>query len=134
MSKSLTPEDIRLLEKTISIRERILDNYLAKESLPTKPRDVESLTNLLESVDRSILSRAKITVQESANQINEEAKESLRHMLVEMHKTNNLTISINDIPSTVNIPSFSPSNIEVNEGELIRKIDNIDADSILSRT
>lgn len=130
MTKSFSPEDIRLLEKTISIREKIIDNYLAKESLPTKPRDVESLTNLLESVDRSIFSKAKIAVQESANQINEETKESLRHMLLEMHKSNNVTV---DITAQVReIPSFVPVGTSVSEGELVRKLDIIDADSILN--
>ena len=61
MASSFTIEDVRMLEKTISIRERLLDHLTIKE-LPTAARDVEVITGLADSIDRSIFSKAKISI------------------------------------------------------------------------
>lgn len=121
MSTSLTEDDVRLLEKTISIRERLIDN-IVKTELPAKARDIDSFTNLLESVDRSIFSKAKIKLEDTNSRVNEETKEVLRNMLLNLHKNN----SILDNNVIKEIPSFVSSNTEITEGELILKHDNQD--------
>ena len=128
MASTFSVEDIRLLEKTISIRERLIDNYIEKEPLPTKARDIDALTNLLESVDRSVFSKAKISIEENANKVNEETKEVLKDLLLNLHKnTSNETRN-----GSTETPVFTPQGMSINEGELIPKIDQQDISEFLS--
>lgn len=128
MASTFSIEDIRLLEKTISIRERLIDNYIEKESLPTKARDIDALTNLLESVDRSVFSKAKISIEENANKVNEETKEVLKDLLLNLHKNTS-----NEARNNTNeVPVFTPQGMSINEGELIPKIDHQDVSEFLS--
>lgn len=128
MASTFSVEDIRLLEKTISIRERLIDNYIEKEALPTKARDIDALTNLLESVDRSVFSKAKISIEENANKVNEETKEVLKDLLLNLHK-NTSNEARNGSTET---PVFTPQGMSINEGELIPKIDQQDISEFLS--
>jgi len=121
-----TENDLRLLEKTISIRERIIDNLL-KNELPTKARDIDSFTNLLESVDRSILGKAKIKIEDSTTKINEETKEILKSILLDLHKQS----EVNTFSNMKEIPNFESKGLEINEGELIIGQDDINIKSIL---
>lgn len=128
MASTFSVEDIRLLEKTISIRERLIDNYIEKESLPTKARDIDALTNLLESVDRSVFSKAKISIEENANKVNEETKEVLKDLLLNLHKNTS-----NEARNSTNeAPVFTPQGMSINKGELIPKIDHQDVSEFLS--
>lgn len=127
MAKTFSIEDIRRLEKTISIREQLIDNLMSKGELPTKARDIDSFTNLLESVDRSIFSKAKINIEESAAKVDEETKEVLKDLLLNLHKTQGSF----DTNTTAEPPSFSSQGIDINEGELIKKIDHQDISSYI---
>lgn len=113
MATTFTVDDIRLLEKTISIRERIIDNFI-KDALPTKARDVDSITNLLESVDRSIFSKVKINIEETTSRANEETKEILKDLLLSLHKDN--TVAAPTV--TKEPPTFVAPEMEIMEGEL----------------
>lgn len=113
MATTFTVDDIRLLEKTISIRERIIDNII-KDALPTKARDVDSITNLLESVDRSIFSKVKINIEETTSRANEETKEILKDLLLSLHKDN--TVAAPTV--TKEPPTFVAPEMEIMEGEL----------------
>lgn len=123
MSTSFTPDDIRLLEKTLSIRERMLDNLLAKQELPTKARDIDAYVNLAESMDRSVFSKAKIKVDEASNKVNEETKAILTDLLLDLHKG----VKPEGFElAEVDTPEFQPSpDMNVSEGELIRKTDDV---------
>lgn len=125
-----TENDVRLLDKTLIIREQIIDN-LQKGELPTKARDIDAYVNLLESVDRSILAKAKVKVDESANKNNEETKAILKGLLMELH---NGAGTVVDVQATVihEAPEYQPGAIEVNTGELIPRVDNIDVKALLS--
>ena len=122
MAGSFSIDDIRLLEKTISIRERMIDNIIKQENLPTKPREVDSFTNLLESVDRSIFAKAKIKIDDSNSRVNEETKEIMKDLLLNLHK--------NQSPASVEpkheAPVFQPTGRQVKEGEIIPKQDTAD--------
>ena len=118
MASTFTVDDIRLLEKTISIRERIIDN-LMKGDLPTKARDVDSITNLLESVDRSIFGKVKINLEETSNKVNEETKEILKDLLINLHKDN----AVSAVSTTKEPPTFIAPEMEIMEGELMIKQD-----------
>jgi len=120
MSTIYTADDIRRLEKTISIREQLIDNLL-KQELPTKARDIDAFVNLLDSSDNSIFSKAKIALDETNNRVNEETKEVLCNLLLELHKGNNNPIVENgrSIPPVYK----STDEIKIQDGELISKID-----------
>lgn len=118
MASTFTADDIRLLEKTIGIRERIIDN-LMKGDLPTKARDVDSITNLLESVDRSIFGKVKINLEETSNKVNEETKEILKDLLINLHKDN----AVSAVSTTKEPPTFIAPEMEIMEGELMIKQD-----------
>lgn len=122
--------DVRLLDKTLIIREQLIDN-LIKNPLPTSPRDLEAFTNLLESVDRSILAKAKIKVDENANKTNEENRQLLKGLLIELH-TNPAEVGVINIEPNSNrkVPEYQSVAIEVNPGELISGTDNINLESI----
>lgn len=125
-----TENDIRLLDKTLVIREQIIDNLLKRE-LPTKARDVECFTNLLESVDRSILAKAKIKIDEKANKTNEETKAILKSLLLELH--NNPETIIENTNIVHEVPEYQPSTeISISDGELIPGTDNIDVKTLLA--
>lgn len=129
---SFSVDDIRRLEKTISIREQIIDNIVGVgKELPTKARDIDSITNLLESVDRSIFAKAKINIEDSTAKVNEETKEVLKGLLIELHNSN--SVVANSTSKPIQAPTFTPADIQVNEGELVRKLDNADINKFLEQ-
>lgn len=117
MASTFTEEDLRLLEKTISIREKLIDNIVSKE-LPTRDKDLVAFTNLLESVDRSIFNKAKVKIEDANSKNNEETKEILMELLLNLHKSNNT-----ETPTKRELPEFVSTNCDINEGELILKND-----------
>ena len=129
MASTFTLEDIRRLEKTIGIREQVLDNLIKKE-LPTGARDVEVLTSLADSIDRSIFTKAKISIDEASNKVNEETKEVLRDLLLDLHK-NQVTPGSPAASTPREAPSFQSTGTSVNEGEMIPKQDNTDINQFL---
>ena len=122
---NFTEDDIRLLEKTKSIKERMIDNLFAVgKELPSKPRDIDSYTNLLESLERSVFDRVKISIDEASNKIQEGTKEVLTELLISLHK-GEVPTPVENLGRLENIPVYSPQGIEVNSGVLIPKIDNV---------
>jgi len=122
---NFTEEDIRLLEKTKSIKERMIDNLFAVgKELPSKPRDIDSYTNLLESLERSVFDRVKISIDEASNKIQEGTKEVLTELLISLHK-GEVPTPVENLERLEDIPVYSPQGIEVNSGVLIPKIDNV---------
>ena len=122
---NFTEDDIRLLEKTKSIKERMIDNLFAVgKELPSKPRDIDSYTNLLESLERSVFDRVKISIDEASNKIQEGTKEVLTELLISLHK-GEVPTPVENLERLENIPVYSPQGIEVNSGVLIPKIDNV---------
>ena len=122
---NFTEDDIRLLEKTKSIKERMIDNLFAVgKELPSKPRDIDSYTNLLESLERSVFDRVKISIDEANNKIQEGTKEVLTELLISLHK-GEVPTPVENLERLEDIPVYSPQGIEVNSGVLIPKIDNV---------
>jgi len=130
MASSFTQEDIRLLEKTISIRERVLDKLIENGNISTSAKDVEALTGLADSMDRSIFTKAKISIDEANSKVNEETKEVLRDLLLDLHKNNAVPTASANQPAK-EAPSFEPRGLEVKEGELIPKHDQTDVNQFL---
>lgn len=127
---TLTEEDIRLLEKTTSIKERMIDNLMGVgKELPVKPREIDSYTNLLESVERGIFSRAKISIDEASTKIQEGTKEVLTDLLLSLHK-GAIPPAEENPQQLENIPTYTPQGLNVSEGVLIPKIDHVNLDDI----
>lgn len=132
MASSFTLEDIRRLEKTIGIRERVLDHLTAKE-LPTGARDVEVLTSLADSIDRSIFTRAKISIDEASNKAAEGTKEVLRELLLNLHTSSGIPQSPPTDTPQREVPEFQPTGMTINDGEMIKKHDNTDVSQFLEQ-
>lgn len=132
MASSFSVEDIRLLEKTINIRERMIDNLFAPDKdLPTKARDIDSYTNLLESVDRSVFAKAKISIEESNGKLQEETKGVLTELLLSLHK-GEIPKPVAPVDSSVeNIPTFQSTGMDIHNDVLIPKIDNVNLSDVV---
>ena len=126
MSELFNTEQERLLAKTLALREKIIDNLVADE-LPTKEKDINAITNLLESIDRSIYQKVKLNVEDRAVDANSADKEMLLQLLFNLH---NETAQLSDDTASRSI-EYQPSNIDINQGELIRGKDNISPDEIV---
>lgn len=129
-----TENDTRLLDKTLVIREQLVDHLMKKE-LPTGARDIEVFTSLLDSVDRSILSKAKIKVDSDANKTNEETKQILKGLLLELHNNPSGSNVIEGQATVIReMPEYQPPvDVMVNDGELIPRVDNIDVKALLAQ-
>lgn len=127
MTTLFNDEDLRLLDKTLRVREKLLDNLMQK-GLPEKERDVNAFVNLAESIDRSIFNKSKLKIEDKSNEINEQQKDLLKQMLVELHKGNMHQVNIEVHTSEAleeKLPSYEPKGLKINEGELISGIDTI---------
>ena len=102
MTTLFNDEDLRLLDKTLRVREKLLDSLMQK-GLPEKERDVNAFVNLAESIDRSIFNKSKLKIEDKSNEINEQQKDLLKQMLVELHKgnTHQVNIEVQDRKSVV---------------------------------
>ena len=125
MAHSFEDKDLELLEKSMKLRERMMDNIARKkdEELPSKPSELMAVTNLLESVDRSIYAKAKINIEDTAAKNEEATKEVLRQLMTQLH--NNKPQFEQVALQGASIPSFeSRGGFAVSDGELITGSDN----------
>lgn len=124
MAIALTPEDQLALKNTQDMRERLARVIMGKEdsALPTKPAELMAVTNLLESIDRSVLGRAKIRIEEEAGNGAAADKELLRELLITLHSDKKY--SHTETPTApVEAPAYMPSDRAVSPGELIIRQD-----------
>lgn len=127
---SFSVEDIRMLEKTQSIKERMIDNLMGiGKELPVKPRDIDSYVNLLESAERTILGRAKINSEDTSNKIQEGTKEALTELLISLHK-GAIPAPVEDVNRIDQVPTYVPQGLEVSDGSIIPKIDHVSLSDI----
>lgn len=132
MAHNFEERDLNLLEQSMRLRERMMNNIASKpdQELPTKPSELMAVTNLLESVDRSIFAKAKIDIEETSAKNEEATKEVLRQLMSELHNTKGRYQHSNQT-SNASIPSYeSRSQLNINEGELIPRSDNHNPEDI----
>jgi hypothetical protein len=125
MAHAFEDKDLDLLGKSMLLRERMMDNIAQRknEDLPVKPSDIMAVTNLLESVDRSIYAKAKINIEDSSSKNEEATREVLRELMVSLH--NQRAAGTPVLGMVGEIPGYqSRSELTVNSGELITKSDN----------
>lgn len=125
MSEVFTNKDLNLLDKTMLLRERIIDNYarLKDEELPRKPSDLMAVVNLVESVDRSVFSKAKLTMEKESAEDDKTTKSLLRQLMLDLHENK----PGHTLPGVeVVTPVYeSNQNLQIGHGELIPKTDVI---------
>lgn len=124
------PEDLQVLEKTQRMRERLAEKIMSvkDEDLPRKPSDLMAITNLLESIDRSVLGRVKLRIDDDSNKNNEANKAILRDILMQLHQNKSapaIDVEAKEAQPTQAIepPAYTPSSRPVQPGELILKTD-----------
>ncbi len=82
MSEIFTEKDVTLLEKSMTLRERIVDNFarLPDDQLPKKPSELMAVVNLAESIDRTVFQKAKLTIDKDSATDEKATKEVLRSL------------------------------------------------------
>ena len=125
MSSTFTPEDLKTLEETQRMRERLAGVIMGKpdNELPRKPAELMAVTNLLESIDRSVLGRTKLRIDDDSVKNGEANKELLRELMIQMHTNQPPAAPAPTSTEPVSVPAYTPSGSTVQPGELILKND-----------
>lgn len=126
MSAVFTDEDVRRLDKTMLLRERIVDNFnkLPDDQLPRKPSDLMAVVNLAESVDRSIIQRARLVVDADQAEDDKLTKNVLRGLMQDLHTNKRPGPLPGEAPREAPVYKGN-ENFDIRPGELISKSDNI---------
>ena len=126
MSATFTNEDILVLDKTQKMRERLADVIMSKPDaeLPTKPAGLTAVTNLLESIDRSVLGRTKLRIDDDSNKNDAANKEILLGLMMQLHENKPAPgAAAVMLEQHTEAPVYTPSGSVVSAGELILKTD-----------
>jgi len=88
------PEEERLLSKSISLREQIIDKYVEENGIPTKARDIRVINEVLNSLDSVVLGKVDRRLKHEENQQNEDMIEFAKSILLSVEeKKNTVTIT-----------------------------------------
>jgi len=79
------PEEYRLLNKTVQIREQIVDHML-KDGIPYKTSEIRVLNELLNSIDNNILGKVDKRLKFKENENNNDMKEIVKAIMLESEK------------------------------------------------
>jgi len=79
------PEEARLINKTVQIREQIVD-HLLKDGIPYKTSEIRVINELLNSIDSNILGRVDRRLKHKENENNNDLKEIVKAVLLESEK------------------------------------------------
>ena len=121
-----TEKDVTLLEKSMTLRERIVDNFqrLPDDQLPKKPSELMAVVNLAESIDRSVFQKAKLTIDKDQANDDKATKDVLRSLLLDLHTNKGDGPLPGETAHQAPAPAYqSNTNIEIREGELIPRND-----------
>lgn len=126
MSEVFTDQDVTLLEKSMRLRERIVDNFarLPDDQLPKKPSELMAVVNLAESIDRSVFQKAKLTIDKETAEDDKTTKNVLRQLMLDLH-TNKKD---GPLPGEAAAPApayQSNTDITIRDGELIPRTDTV---------
>lgn len=119
MASYFTDEDVRILEKTARVREMTID-ALTKDQMPSRPSDVMALVSVIESLDKTILTKAKLKIEDTASKSNEETQTMMRELLLNLHRTG---IKAVGAPATLTLPEDIEYTIL--PAEMVKDIDQV---------
>lgn len=115
-----TDDDERLLSKTMGMREKLIESF-TKEGIPSKGSDVRVLKEVLDSIDNTILSKAKLKIEETDTTVNAQQRQLLAELVLAIHDNKG-----NNASASNEAPKFEPSDVVTCEGEDILGKDNLD--------
>lgn len=128
---SFTSQDLDRLEKTTKAKERLMDVIFGVtddelKSVTKSAAGLTAVTNLLESIDRGVVSKAKIVSGDEANKNQEQTNEVLKALMLDLHKNKNAPLPVETLANTsASPPRFQSRGTEIMPGELIPLSDNV---------
>jgi hypothetical protein len=78
-------DDKRRLELGLSLREQMIRELTAKGALPENPKDRYFLIKIMETMDLTILSKAKVKSDDSGQRAQESIAKSISELLTRSH-------------------------------------------------
>jgi len=84
-SQIFLPNEYRVLEKTLDIREKIVDKML-EEGIPVKGRDIRVLNEVLNAMDANVLGRVDRRLKREENDSQEEFNKLATEIILNWNK------------------------------------------------
>jgi len=118
-SEIFLPDEHRLIQKTLSIREKIVDE-MVKDGVPTNSRDIRVLNEVLNSIDALVLGKADRRLKREENNSKSEMIEFVSSLLLTLEKKEK-NIQVNreiELPDTEVLEDIVPGEDEFEYIEL----------------
>jgi len=96
MSKALDDKDLEILNKNISLRQKLIEEYIKQEGVYKDSRKVRVLLDALDSLDNTIIQKSRIKVEEEKNKNDNEIKEILLMSIREAHTRRQQNRKVNE--------------------------------------
>lgn len=125
MSK-FTEDDVRILDKTRGVREKLLEGITKGTELPKDVDGVKMVRELLDSMDKAVFTKAKINVADDANKSAGEHKALLEQLVIKLGG-----VSFGEEDPDAQAPEFNAGGFDIEESETIMGKDEIDPDPYL---
>ncbi len=118
-----TEKEVLLLDYSITTREQIIRSLVADGKAPEKSSDKVLLTQLLDGMDRAIHTKAKLKIDSSTTQQQEQTTamlgELLRRIDPKDYVSHNHAVNSNrDIPSTIIVTDRLPGEMDIAPAQL----------------
>ena len=97
---SLTPEEQRLINKSLQVREQLVDKLLEK-GIPADTEDRELLLKALDSSDKTILGKARLKLDEQANKNQAQMQDLVAAVLLKANNKPKLPAVNPELPATI---------------------------------
>jgi len=79
------PEEYRLINKTVNIRERIVDEMI-KDGLPYKTNEIRVINELLNSIDSNVLGRVDRRIKQKSEEGEKDMRDLVKAIILEGEK------------------------------------------------
>ncbi len=112
---ALDLEDQRLLNKTIKIRENVIDQLMEGGKLPSDKDDQRTLMASLDGIDKAVIGRARVRNEENSNNSKEKTNDLVANMLARTLRQNQQPANSADrvLPSDVSPGEIVPGNTDI---------------------
>lgn len=106
-------EDKRLLEKTLKIRENIIDELLV-DGTPKEKADREFLLSVIDGTERTVINKTKVKVDEQNSQNQAQTQEMVASILLRLSAVNsNSRNGSVSVPSNIVVDDLKPGEISM---------------------
>jgi len=124
------PEEERILDKTLKLREQILDKF-TEDGIPAKTSEIRVLNEIMNAMDSQVLGRVDRRQKYQENKNNEEAKEIIKELLLRVNNIKKETPVENVVRKEIDRP------LDIDElvpGEDVIEYEQITLDEIYKNT